>query len=72
IAPTILATTADLQELVDAKTKRSTPDLPHMKGRRRIVVGELLLDALDGKVTFTVDQQTRTIRWSLSEQTTDR
>jgi hypothetical protein len=36
------------------------------------VVGELLLDALDGKVTFTVDQQTRTIRWSLSEQTTDR
>jgi ribonuclease D len=72
IAPTLLATTADLQELVDAKTNRSTPDLPLMKGWRRIVVGELLLDALDGKVTFTVDQQTRTIRWSLSEQTTDR
>ncbi len=72
IAPTLLATTADLQELVDAKTNRSTLDLPLLKGWRRILVGELLLDALDGKVAFTVDQQTRTIRWSPSEQTTDR
>ena len=69
IAPTLLATTADLQELVDAKTNRSTPDLPVLKGWRRTLVGELLLDALDGKVAFTVDQQTRTIRWS--ERTTD-
>lgn len=72
IAPTLLATTADLQELVDAKTNRSTLDLPLLKGWRRILVGELLLDALDGKVAFIVDQQTRTIRWSLSERTTDR
>jgi ribonuclease D len=64
IAPTLLATTADLQELVDAKTNRSTLDLPLLKGWRRILVGELLLDALDGKVAFTIDQQTRTIRWS--------
>ncbi len=69
IAPTLLATTADLQELVDVKTNRSTLDLPLLKGWRRILVGELLLDALDGKVAFTVDQQTRTIRWS--ERTTD-
>ncbi len=72
IAPTLLATTADLQELVDAKTDRSTLDLPLLKGWRRIVVGELLLDALDGKVAFTVDQQTRTIRWSRSTATCDR
>ena len=69
IAPTLLATTADLQELVDVKTNRSTLDLPLLKGWRRILVGELLLDALDGKVAFTVDRQTRTIRWS--ERTTD-
>lgn len=69
IAPTLLATTADLQELVDAKTNRSALDLPLLKGWRRILVGELLLDALDGKVAFTVDQQTRTIRWSPSERT---
>ena len=72
IAPTLLATTADLQELVDAKTNQSTPDLPLLKGWRRIVVGDLLLDALDGKVAFTIDQRTRTIRWSPSEQTLDR
>ena len=72
IAPTLLATTADLQELVDAKANRSTLDLPLLKGWRRIVVGDLLLDALDGKVAFTVDQHTRTIRWSLSERTIDR
>lgn len=72
IAPTLLATTADLQELVDAKTNRSALDLPLLRGWRRILVGDLLLDALDGKVAFTVDQHTRTIRWSRSEQTTDR
>jgi ribonuclease D len=72
IAPTLLATTADLQELVDAKTNRSTLDLPLLKGWRRNMVGELLLATLDGKVAFIVDQQARAIRWSLSEQATDR
>ncbi|MFY4729527.1 HRDC domain-containing protein, partial [Nitrospira sp. BLG_2] len=72
IAPTLLATTADLQELVDAKMNRSALDLPLLKGWRRTLVGDLLLDALDGKVAFTVDPQTRTIRWSLSGQITDR
>ena len=47
IAPTLLATTADLQELVDAKTNRAMLDLPLLKGWRRILVGELLLDALN-------------------------
>lgn len=72
IAPTLLATTADLQELVEAKTNRSALDLPLLRGWRRILVGELLLDALDGKVAFTIDQQTRTIRWSPSEPISDR
>ncbi len=71
IAPTLLATTADLQELVDAKTNRSALDLPLLKGWRRILVGDLLLDALDGKVAFSVDQRSRSIRWSPSEQTID-
>ncbi|NGZ61474.1 MAG: ribonuclease D, partial [Nitrospira sp. LK265] len=72
IAPTLLATNADLQELVDAKTNRSTLDLPLLKGWRRILAGDLLLDVLDGKVAFTVDPHARTIRWSLSEPTTVR
>lgn len=72
IAPTLLATTSDLQELVDAKVDRSTLDLPLLKGWRRILVGDLLLGALDGKLVFTVDPTTRAIRWSPSEPTTDR
>lgn len=72
IAPTLLATTADLQELVDAKINRSTLDLPLLKGWRRILVGDLLLGALDGKLAFTVDPTSRAIRWSPSEQPTDR
>jgi ribonuclease D len=69
IAPTLLATTADLQELVDAKANRSALDLPLLKGWRRILVGNILLDALDGKLAFTVDPKTRTIRQSPSEHT---
>lgn len=72
IAPTLLATTSDLQELVDAKVNRSMLDLPLLKGWRRILVGDLLLGALDGKLAFTVDSTSRTIRWSPSEATTDR
>ncbi len=72
IAPTLLATTSDLQELVDAKANRATLDLPLLKGWRRRLVGELLLGALDGKVAFTLDPRTRAIRWSPVEQTTDR
>lgn len=72
IAPTLLATTADLQELVEAKTNRSALDLPLLRGWRRILVGELLLDTLDGKVAFSIDQRTRTIRWARSEPSSDR
>ncbi|HBH79900.1 MAG TPA: ribonuclease D, partial [Nitrospira sp.] len=50
IAPTLLATTSDLQELVDAKVNRATLELPLLKGWRRILVGDLLLGALDGKL----------------------
>jgi ribonuclease D len=72
IAPTLLATTSDLQELVDAKVNRATLELPLLKGWRRILVGDLLLGALDGKLAFTVDPATRAIRWSPFEPTTDR
>jgi ribonuclease D len=62
IAPTLLATTVDLQELVDAKANRAALDLPVLKGWRRVLVGELLLNMLDGKMACIVDQKTRAIR----------
>ena len=55
IAPTLLATTADLQALVEAKEKKTTPDLPLMRGWRRELIGDLLLQILDGAVTVSVD-----------------
>lgn len=64
IAPTLLATTADLQALVEAKPDRSTLDLPLLRGWRRELVGDVLLDALEGRLTITVDTNTRAIRWS--------
>lgn len=69
IAPTLLATTADLQALVEAKTDRSVLELPLLRGWRRVLVGEVLLDTLEGKLTITVDPNTRAIRWSSPEQT---
>lgn len=62
IAPTLLATAADLQELVDAKTDRTTLDLPVLKGWRRVLVGERLLQVLEGKLVCVVDPKTRTLR----------
>lgn len=62
IAPTLLATTADLQELVEARTDPAALDLPVLRGWRRVLVGELLLQVLDGKLACIIDQTTRSIR----------
>ncbi|MGQ0667057.1 MAG: ribonuclease D [Nitrospiraceae bacterium] len=61
IAPTLLATTADLQVLVDAKTNRADLDLPILKGWRRLLLGDLLLDVLDGNVAIAIDPASRRI-----------
>jgi ribonuclease D len=64
IAPTLLATSADLQALVEAARNRAVPDLPLLKGWRRHVVGDLLLDVLDGRLTIAIDPDTRMMIWS--------
>ena len=55
IAPTLLATAADLQTLVEAMEKKKTVDLPLLRGWRRQLVGDLLLRILEGTVTVSVD-----------------
>jgi ribonuclease D len=64
IAPTLLATTADLQALVEARMNPTAIDLPLLKGWRRLLLGDLLLDVLDGKLALTIDPKTGTITWS--------
>jgi len=57
IAPTLLATSSDLQELVEAKHDREKLDLPILFGWRRKLAGELLLQVLEGKVSVSVDHK---------------
>lgn len=56
IAPTMLATSSDLQTLVEARQNRATLDVPILRGWRRQLAGDLLLKVLDGAVTITVDR----------------
>ena len=62
IAPTMLATSADLQILVDARQSRTALDLPILRGWRRQLAGDLLLQVLDGAVTITVDRTSGSLR----------
>ncbi len=62
IAPTMLATSSDLQMLVEAKQNRTTLDVPILRGWRRQLAGDLLLQVLDGAVTITVDRTSGALR----------
>jgi len=62
IAPTMLATSADLQTLVEAKQSRTALDVPILRGWRRQLAGDLLLQILDGAVTITVDRTSGALR----------
>ena len=62
IAPTILATSADLQILVDARQSRTGLELPILRGWRRQLAGDLLLQVLDGAIIITVDQTSGALR----------
>jgi len=56
IAPTLLATSADIQALVDGKQKGVEVDLPLLRGWRRQVAGDLLLQVLGGVTAVRVSQ----------------
>ena len=62
IAPTMLATSSDLQMLVEAKQNRTDLDVPILRGWRRRLAGDLLLQVLDGAVTITVDRTSGALR----------
>ncbi len=62
IAPTMLATSSDLQTLVETKHDRATLDVPILRGWRRQLAGDLLLQVLDGVVTISVDKTSGALR----------
>ncbi|HMF85967.1 MAG TPA: hypothetical protein VK598_06420, partial [Nitrospiraceae bacterium] len=59
---TMLATSADLQTLMEARQNRTALDLPILRGWRRQLAGELLLQVLDGAATVTVDRTSGALR----------
>jgi len=58
IAPSLLATAADIQTLVESKRQSIAEDLPVLRGWRRQLVGGLLLQVLEGTVQVSVDAKT--------------
>ena len=62
IAPTLLATSADLQALVEAKDHTAL-ELPVLKGWRRELLGTILLDILAGKLAVAIDPATARLTW---------
>ena len=64
IAPTLLATSSDLQALVESKDKHITVDLPLLRGWRRQLVGDLLVQVLQGTVMVSVDPASGMLRMS--------
>jgi ribonuclease D len=72
IAPTLLATSADLQALVEAKEQHRTPDMPVLRGWRRDLIGDLFLQILDGRVRVSVDPDKGILRMSGDSATDPR
>ena len=62
IAPTLLATSADLQALVEAKEKKTAVDLPLLRGWRRELAGNILLQVLEGTVMVSIDPTSGVLR----------
>ena len=65
IAPTMLATSTDLQTLVEAKQNRVALNVPILHGWRRQLVGDLLVQVLEGAVTISVDRTSGTIQMAV-------
>ncbi|BCA53538.1 Ribonuclease D [Nitrospira sp. KM1] len=62
IAPTLLATSAEIQAMVDAAEKQVPIDLPVLRGWRYTIVGELLTRVLNGSVAVSIDAASRSLR----------
>ncbi|THJ20969.1 MAG: ribonuclease D [Nitrospira sp. CG24E] len=62
IASTMIATSADLQTLVENKLNRAALDVPILRGWRRQLAGNLMLQVLDGAVTISVDRTSGALR----------
>jgi ribonuclease D len=62
IAPTMVATSADLHALVDAYALGKHPELPLLAGWRNEIAGSRLVALLEGKASLRVDAKTQSVK----------
>jgi ribonuclease D len=63
IAPTLIATTSDLQALVERPSQQEEVDIPLLRGWRRKLVGETLLSVLAGDLKVWIDPEGGKLRF---------
>ncbi|MBA2487501.1 MAG: ribonuclease D [Nitrospira sp.] len=63
IAPTLIATTGDLQALLERPSPEEEVDIPVLRGWRRQVVGDTLLSVLSGHLTVWIDPEGNKLRF---------
>lgn len=64
IAPSLLATSADLQVLVQRHAARDVRDVPIMQGWRKAIAGDDLLALLEGRASVALDPASGAVRVS--------
>lgn len=67
MAPTLLATSADLQAMIEGHQAGQPADLPILQGWRRELAGRLLLDVLDGRVHLSIDPKAGRVKLTRTE-----
>lgn len=67
IAPTLLATTSDLQKLLDERVQGALPAVPVLDGWRRMLVGDLLLSVIEGRTRVWMDPASGKVMWGSNE-----
>jgi ribonuclease D len=70
IAPTLIATTGDLQALVEHTAPDPELDIPVLRGWRRHLVGETLLSVLAGDLKLWIDPQLGKVRFGRLDRPT--
>jgi ribonuclease D len=64
IAPTLLATNADLQLLVQRHAAGAAAELPIMQGWRHTIAGGALMALLEGRASVSLDPASGAVRVS--------
>jgi len=68
IAPTLIATTGDLQALIEQTSSKEEVDIPVLRGWRRQLVGETLLSVLAGSLKVWIDPEAGKLRFGRLDQ----